>query len=57
MAIDAEQDTQAKALPSAYRELYELAIMLGADEHPLFKLGLGAAPGGVPAPPKLPTHG
>jgi hypothetical protein len=50
--MDTDKDRQASALPAAYRELYDLAIMLGADEHPLLKLGIGPAGEGVPAPPK-----
>jgi hypothetical protein len=52
VAMDTDKDRQASALPAAYRELYDLAIMLGADEHPLLKLGIGPAGEGVPAPPK-----
>jgi hypothetical protein len=49
MATATEEGNDAKGLPSAYSELYELAIMLGADEHPLLKLGIGAPMGYVPA--------
>jgi hypothetical protein len=39
MVTATRESNEAKAQTSPYDELYELAVMLGADEHPLFKLG------------------
>jgi hypothetical protein len=41
MANGPQESDQAKARALPYGELYELALMLGADEHPFFVLDIG----------------
>jgi hypothetical protein len=39
MVTATHESNEAKGQTPPYDELYELAVMLGADKHPMFKLG------------------
>jgi hypothetical protein len=49
VASGTQEGDQAKGRPSPYNELYELALMLGADEHPFLMLDIGPHVASVPA--------